>query len=298
MDDHEWEKFVNKPDRLDHLVVALLAVLIFGLLFWSIVVEPQQLFVNAIDLFLPQWPSELNGMRVALIADLHVASLYVDNNKVRQVVNETNATNPDLILLLGDYIATDRHHQARVDPVSFSGELSHLKAKSGVFAVLGNHDWWAGGTGCLDCMKKAHIPVLENSAVPVQYHGKRVWIAGIADFWTRKPAIQKTLDGIPAGEPVIFMTHNPDIFPNVPPRVALTVAGHTHGGQVSIPIIGPVAACSKFGTRFAAGEIVEEGRHLFVSTGIGTSVFPIRFRVPPEIALLVLRKKEEAVPVH
>jgi len=115
-----------------------------------------------------------------------------------------------------------------------------------------------------------------------------LWIAGLADAWTRPQDIEATLGQIPPGHTVIALTHNPDVFVNIPPSVALTLAGHTHGGQVNLPFLGRLVVPSDYGQRFAAGHIVEDGKQLFVTTGIGTSVFPVRFRVPPEIVLLTL----------
>ncbi len=97
-------------------------------------------------------------------------------------------------------------------------------------------------------------------------------------------------------EPVLLLTHNPDIFPTVPERVALTLAGHTHGGQVRLPWIGTPIVPSRFGQRFAAGHVVEGGRHLFVATGVGTSIIPVRFRVPPAVTLLLVESDRTPGP--
>jgi predicted MPP superfamily phosphohydrolase len=93
---------------------------------------------------------------------------------------------------------------------------------------------------------------------------------------------------VPQDEPVLLLTHNPDVFPDVPARVTLTLAGHTHGGQVALPILGRPVVPSRYGQRYADGLVMEDGRALFVSSGIGTSILPVRFRVPPEIAIVTL----------
>ncbi len=118
-----------------------------------------------------------------------------------------------------------------------------------------------------------------------------MWLIGIADLWTRKPDIPGALQNVNGDDPVILLTHNPDVFPGVPARVALTLAGHTHGGQVCLPLVGRPVVPSKFGQRYAMGHVVEDGRHLFVSGGLGTSIIPVRFRVPPEIVLMTLRQR-------
>ena len=101
--------------------------------------------------------------------------------------------------------------------------------------------------------------------------------------------VGRSASAILSGAPVILLTHNPDVFPRVPQRVSVTLAGHTHGGQVALPLIGRPIVPSQFGQRYAAGHIVEGGRHLFVATGVGTSILPVRFRVPPAVVILTLK---------
>jgi predicted MPP superfamily phosphohydrolase len=168
-------------------------------------------------------------------------------------------------------------------------EMGKLRAPLGTIAVLGNHDWWNDGERITRALRQAGLTVLENEARRIEYGGKSFWVAGVADMWTRKPDIAGSLAQVNSDDPVILITHNPDIFPDVPPRVSLTLAGHTHGGQVNLPFIGRPIVPSNFGQRYASGHVVEDGRHLFVSDGIGTSIIPVRFRVPPEIVILTLR---------
>ena len=119
-----------------------------------------------------------------------------------------------------------------------------------------------------------------------------IWIAGVSDVWTGRHDLAAAVAAVANDEaPVILLTHNPDIFPRAR-AVTLTLAGHTHGGQVRFPILGAPMIPSKFGQRFAAGHIVEGGRHLFVATGVGTSILPVRFRVPPEVTILTLRRAQ------
>ena len=161
-------------------------------------------------------------------------------------------------------------------------------AESSFRRVLGNHDWYFGGNELRRQLQSAGLHVLENSSEAVEFKNKRLRIAGLADAWERVPDIRLTLAPIPTDEPILLMTHNPDVFPHVPVSVNLTLAGHTPGGQVSLPFIGPLLVPSQYHSRYAKGLIIEDGRTLFVSTGIGTSVFPIRFGVPPEISILTL----------
>ncbi|HVG38895.1 MAG TPA: hypothetical protein VM870_06385, partial [Pyrinomonadaceae bacterium] len=169
--------------------------------------------------------------------------------------------------------------------------LQNLRARFGVFAVLGNHDWWFDGQRVTAAIKAANIRVLENEAVPLAPDKPTVWLAGLADLWTRPQAIERTVGQVPPGAYTIALTHNPDIFPHVPTSVGLTLAGHTHGGQVNLPLLGRLVVPSDFGQRYARGRVSENGHDLYVTSGVGTSIMPIRFDVPPEICLLTLRAK-------
>ncbi len=273
--------------RLKKLLFVILAVFIFlGL--WAFWIEPASLTAYHETLHVPHWRAEHRGLRLAILTDLHVGSPHTGIDKIERVVARTNAEAPDLILLLGDYVIQDVVGGEFVEPERLAEKLAGLRAPLGVFAVLGNHDWWLDGERVAAALKHANINVLENEAVRVESAGSAFWIAGIADLWTRKPDIDGTLARVAEGDSVILITHNPDIFPGVPSRVSLTLAGHTHGGQVNFPLIGRPVVPSSFGQRYAYGHVVENGRHLYVGGGVGTSIIPVRFRVPPEVVLLTL----------
>ena len=234
---------------------------------------------------LPGWKSDL---RIAVLSDLHVGSPHVGLDKVRTIVEKTNAENPALVVLLGDFVigGPNRRGAVRgggfVEPEPIAEELKKLHAPLGIYAVLGNHDWWYDGERVGKALTDAGIEVLENRAV----HVGPIWLGGIADYWTREPDIAGTLAQVSGDDPVVLITHNPDIFPDVPARVSLLLAAHTHGGQVKLPIVGTLITTSRLG--YNAGEYVAQGRHLFVTTGIGTSILPVRFGVPPEIVILTV----------
>jgi len=130
--------------------------------------------------------------------------------------------------------------------------------------------------------------VLENDALAIEAPGGRFHVAGLADLRNRRPDVGAALARVPPGEPVLMLAHDPDLFPLVPERVALTVAGHTHGGQVALPYVRRPFIPSYFGERFARGHVVEHGRHLVVGAGLGTSGAPIRLLAPPELLVLEL----------
>jgi predicted MPP superfamily phosphohydrolase len=250
---------------------------------WGFGIEPGMLVVRHTRMELAGWPSDL---RIAVMSDLHIGSPHVGLDKLQKIAEKTNAENPDLVVILGDFVTggpNGRRAGGFVEPEQTAAELKKLRAPLGVYAVLGNHDWWYDGEHVGRALREAGIPVLENQAVHV---GNSFWLGGIADFWTRDSDVAGTLQQVEGDEPVVLITHNPDIFPQVPARVSLTLAAHTHGGQVNLPLVGRVITTSRLG--YVAGEYVEQGRHLFVTTGIGTSIVPVRFGVPPEIVILTV----------
>jgi predicted MPP superfamily phosphohydrolase len=278
-------------------ICAGLFVLVVALLVWAFWIEPASISVRRVSLQIPSWHAEHRDVKIAVLTDLHVGSPHMNLEHLRSIVERTNGESPDIVLMLGDFVIGGKDHQGGVvggrfvQPEPIAEELKRLRAPLGVFAILGNHDWWYDGERVGTALKGAGIVVLENQAVRVERDGAGFWLVGVADLWTRQPDIAGALRRVEGDDPVLLLTHNPDIFPDVPPRVSLTIAGHTHGGQVNLPFIGRPVVPSKFGQRYAMGHVVEQGRHLFVSGGIGTSIIPIRFRVPPEIVILTLAQQ-------
>jgi predicted MPP superfamily phosphohydrolase len=266
---------------------ALLCCLAF-LALWAFVVEPSRLVLRETQITLPSWPASFKGLRIAVISDLHAGSPFITLEKIHQIVETTNAARPDLILLPGDFVTQGVKGGNFIGPEVFAPALKALRARFGVFATLGNHDWWYNGQRVKKSLENAGLTVLENDAAMIERDGAAIWVVGIGDKLEGNPDIASALAKVGAGAPVIALTHNPDIFPSIPARVALTIAGHTHGGQVALPIVGRPIVPSAFGERYAAGHIVEGSKHLFVTTGVGTSILPVRFRVPPEISLLTI----------
>jgi hypothetical protein len=272
------------------LFLALLAAALIGggafavKAFW---IEPRSLVVTRADIAVAQWPAEDRPLRVAMLADIQPAGPHVTAERVAEVVAQTNALEPDLIVLLGDYVSLMRASTSHVPPKATAAVLAKLRAPLGVHAVLGNHDWWLDGRYIRGLLEEAGIEVYENDARPIEAgDGRRLWIAGLADLSTRTVDLPGTLAQITDDAPVILLSHSPDVFPEVPERVALTLAGHTHGGQVNLPYLGRLIVPSRFGQRYAYGHIIEGGRQMFVSSGIGNAILPARFGVPPEIVLL------------
>jgi len=241
-------------------------------------------------------------LRIAVLSDLHVGEPYVGLDRIRQVVRRTNALAPDLVLLLGDYAGHHKVITDQVDANDLAPVLAELQARHGVYAVLGNHDWWddedaqrrrAGPNKFGEAFQQHGIKVLSNEAVRLDELG--IWLAGLEDQLAfRRNGKVVGLDDLPGtmaqitdDAPVVMMAHEPDIFPQMPDNVALTLSGHTHGGQVRLFGWSPVVP-SKFGNRYAYGHVREGNRDLVVSGGIGCSILPVRFGVTPEITVVEL----------
>jgi uncharacterized protein len=260
--------------------------------------EPQRLVVTHYRPTPRQWPADFR-LRIAVIADVHAINPWMTTAHIDSIVRATNLLQPDIVVLAGDYEASMPRYKVGswVSMDDCGKALSGLRAPLGTFAVLGNHDI-ANNDG--DNVRRgfgAHgIPVLENAARRLVKDGKPFWLLGLADqFGTGRWSAKQGHDDLPGtlakvgdDAPAILLAHEPDIFVDVPDRVALTISGHTHGGQVLIPGFGPLMIPSRYGNRFRYGHIVENERHMVVSGGLGTSGIPVRFGVPPEIVMITL----------
>jgi uncharacterized protein len=243
--------------------------------------------VRRLDVPLESWAPALDGLRVAVVSDLHTGGPHVDERKVARIVGKVNAQRPDLVALVGDYADPTVPLGEPVAPEAVAEELGALHAPLGVFAVLGNHDWYHYGERVPRALRAAGIEVLENDAVAVEHHGEVLWVAGLADMRERDADVDVALAMVPERQALIALTHDPDMFPQLRERADLTLAGHTHGGQVGLPLVRGVTAPTSRG--YTGGEVREDGGCMYVSRGVGTTGLPIRFAAPPEIAVLTLR---------
>ncbi len=243
----------------------------------------------------PQWPAAARPLRIGILTDLHAIEPYMPVSRIGEIVERLNGLQPDIIVLLGDYVASlqRQYYTAKVPVAAWVAALAPLKAPLGVYAVLGNHDWWAGEAGAIrQAFARTGIHLLENAAVKIPHGQHAFWLAGLGDQLAHHKRgvddLPGTLKQVRDNAPVILMAHEPDIFPKVPARVTLTLSGHTHGGQVYLPFLSKRYIHSRYGGRYSYGHIVENGRHLVVSAGLGVSIWPVRFMVPPEITLVTL----------
>jgi predicted MPP superfamily phosphohydrolase len=275
------EKWVDRIS-VGFLVVACLVAI------WAFAIEPNRLVVRQVDMPLLAWPTDHAPLRVALLSDLHVGAPFVSLEKIDEVVETINRAQPDLVILLGDYIPGVIGGDV-IAPETFAENLSQLSARLGVYAVLGIHDWFFDGPRVAAALRSVGIVMIDNHAIRVERAGGDFWLGGLGDFDEGQPDIPGTLEKLHDGAPAIFATHNPDLFPLIPQRIALMVAGHTHGGQVYLPLIGAPAIPSAHGDRYAHGHFAEDGKNLYVTAGLGTTFLPMRFLAPPEVVFLTIR---------
>jgi predicted MPP superfamily phosphohydrolase len=244
----------------------------------------------------PNWPVG-QRLTITVIADLHAGGPNMTAARVREVVEAANLLKSDLVVLLGDYFATHRFVTERVPHEIWAAELARLSAPLGTWAIIGNHDWWHDIDGVRAALAREKIPVLENETVLLRPGAQQFWLAGLGDQLAYRVGPRKfrgvddlpgTLKRVTTDHPVVLLVHEPDIFPQVPERVSLTLAGHTHGGQIRLPLVWPALVPSRYGARFSYGHVVEDSRHMVVSGGIGTSIVPVRLGVPPELVVVEL----------
>ncbi|HET8819564.1 MAG TPA: metallophosphoesterase [Xanthomonadaceae bacterium] len=274
----------------------LLAGVVLFLCTWGFVWEPSQLVERDYVLRLPGWTRECDGLRVDVLADIHTGSPHNGVDKLDRIVRTVANGDADVVLLAGDYVILSVFMGKYVDAGVVARHLRPLAARKPVYGVLGNHDWWKDGPKVAASMRAAGITMVDNRSVPVSVRGCEFWLAGIGDLWEGDPDIAAAFAGIPDdGRPAIALSHNPDLFPRLPERSTLLVAGHTHGGQVTLPLLGNIVAPSKLGDRYASGHVEDDGEHVFVSPGLGTSILPVRFGIPPEISRLTLLRREPKV---
>lgn len=287
----------------------LLLIFLTGifLALWAFIVEPGRLVANEYNLPVRKWSPKLAGFKIVAVSDIHGGSNFTDEAKIRRVVELANAQNPDIIVLLGDYVSQQHSDRSKLKmPMSVIAEnLKGLQAKYGVYAVLGNHDGWYNLREVRSELEKAGYRVLENEAVNIEKNGEKLRIVGLTDSLSAVIPENKNKNAKDAlaklgGEDgkVIVLTHNPDDIvsntgENLPStETVLFLAGHTHGGQVRFPYFGAPIVPSTYGQKYAAGFIRETDADLFVTTGVGTSILPVRFQIPPEIAVLTINPAE------
>lgn len=262
------KKFIRKRGFIALFLITLM---------WCFTIEPNVVTIKKYRLK----DDALKGVKIVLAGDFHVKPYQ--EKRLQYVVNKINLQNPDVVVLIGDYV--NMHEETMSYPIFKTAEkLSEIYSKAGIYTVLGNHDYYKDGAKIKKALSDKGIIVLENRCRKIEIGDKTFYIAGIEDLTTGFPNVKRALKY--ADGPVILLSHQPDIFPDVPDCVNLTLAGHTHGGQVVLPFIGPLIVPSKFGKKYACGYFEENSKKMIVTKGIGTSILPIRFNCSPEIVVI------------
>ena len=264
---------------------------------YAFAVEPRLRLEIARETIRPkQWPASAKPLTVALLSDFHASDPWMGVGRLEEIVERANGLGADMILLLGDF-SGGIIGRRWMSPTEWARPFARLRAPLGVHAVLGNHDYFyrIGSSRVVAALREAGVDVLLNQAKHIRTGGHDFWLAGTESAWAWQPTLgersdhsdlEATLAQVTNDQPILMMAHEPVQFIDMPDRVALTVSGHTHGGQIGLPFIAELRHWSGHG--WTRGHYEEAGRHLFVTSGLGMSVLPVRFMVPPEIALIRL----------
>jgi predicted MPP superfamily phosphohydrolase len=259
-------------------------------------VEPYHLTVERLDLSIPNLPAAFDGFRIAQLSDFHYG-VYTGAAVVSAAVDLANSLYPDLIVITGDFITMPDESALPVTDRVFTDMalcaelLAGLKAPSGVFACLGNHDADFNSKYVTEVLTSFGITVLVNANQPIQRAGARFWLAGLDDHLAGKPSFRRTLAGVPVSEIVVLLVHEPDVADEAARYpIALQLSGHSHGGQVRLPLVDRLCLPPQ-ARKYPYGYYRIDNMHLYTNRGIGTIVLPYRFNAPPEVTLLTLRRR-------
>ncbi len=288
-----WRRGHRKPSPGSWIFVTLASVF-WAVGVWAFLLEPRSLVVRHVEVASAQWTGP--PLRIGVISDTHAGAPHVDGKRLREIVARMNREAPDIVMLAGDYAgghapAAARSQTERDAVMSGLPPFADLSPPLGVAGVLGNHDWWFDGPSVERALEAAGVTMLENAAVRIEREGGAFWVAGLADMVSERamPSYAAALAAVPEGEPVIALTHWPDPFATAPGRVAVTLAGHSHCGQVNLPLLGRPILPSAGSYEWPCGLYEVDGRKLLVTGGVGVSMLPVRFGQPPEIVILTLK---------
>ncbi len=249
---------------------------------YGLFVEARWLRLRQIRIPLPGLSPHLDGFRLALLTDLH-RSEWVSQEQIARAVDLAAGTEPDLILLGGDYVtgSADFAH-------SCAGELGRLQAPAGVYACLGNHDHWTDPEAVAGALVGVGVRVLRNEGMEV---APGLWLAAVDDVWEEQADLDAALEGAPPEATVVLLAHEPDFadMAAADGRVALQLSGHSHGGQVRLPLLGP-PVLPYLARRYPVGLYRIGGMRLYVSTGVGLISPPVRFNCRPEVVVVCLER--------
>jgi predicted MPP superfamily phosphohydrolase len=263
---------------------------------WAVLVEPRWAARRDIPLAVTAWRGP-PGLKVAVASDWHFTRRWLHVmtvERARGLVEQINASQPDVVLLPGDFIS-DRDWPGTAED-EIAAVLGGLKARLGVYAVLGNHDWWHDGARFTAALRKHGITVLENDAVPLP--GTPVWVAGVGDDFTGHSRPRQALAKVPVGAQALVFMHDPASLTAMPPVQGLVVAGHTHGGQVALPFFGALVVPGAAPRQWAYGWVEHGDNRMYVTSGLGVSILPLRFNARPEWVVFTIGGAKPAGPAN
>jgi len=255
--------------------------------------EPNHPQIVRREISLRRWPARLDGFTIALLSDFHYDP-HFSVHPLKAAVGMVNGLRPDLIVLTGDFVSVPliRSHKA---PGAAAAEpcaqlLRQMQASHGLWAVLGNHDFYTDPHRVTEALRGVGIHVLANQSVPFERDGARFWLSGIKDVIGGEANLDVTLQPVPPDEATILLAHEPD-YADYAARfsIDLQLSGHSHGGQVRIPLIRPLYL-PDLAKKYVLGLYNIGALTLYTTSGLGTVVLPVRWNCPPEITLLTLRR--------
>lgn len=261
---------------------------------WGVYFEPQQLVSRQVKR--NSWPG--SDLKIVFFSDLHAGAPYIDRPYIEGLVAAINAESPDLVLIGGDIVTTQAIGGTTMIPSDVALLLGKLSAPLGIFAVLGNHDWWYGGAEVASALQAQGIEILDNKAKLIERSDQsKFWLIGIGDDFTDHSVPQEAFRAANRAWPRIVFMHDPGSILQIREPFYAAFAGHMHGGQIYLPGAGPIVTFSRAPRHWAGGHWVESlYGSLMVSHGIGTSILPIRINAPPEY--VVAQLQSAPLPAH
>lgn len=233
---------------------------------------------------LPGLGPDLSGLRIVQLSDIHAGAM-VGPRRLNRIARQVKRLKPDLVVVTGDIVNASPHEAELVAPI-----LGALEAKLGVWACMGNHDYFVDGDAVAAILEKAGVKVLRNRGEVIKRGKSAFFLAGVDDTWTHRNDIAKTLAEKPEGMPVVLLAHDPALWPEaVKHKVDVTLSGHTHGGQFGLVKVHPSLSLARIMTKFTAGRFEQDGSVLHVSRGTANTL-PIRLGAPTEVGLFTLRE--------
>jgi predicted MPP superfamily phosphohydrolase len=287
----------NRPSRRRVLMMAKRTAVagVAAAAAYPVFAEPHRLAVSRRSFPMRDLPPSLDGLRIVQLTDIHLGP-WTSLGRVRRIVEHANALDADLIALTGDYVVRSPEYIPQV-----ASALANLRARVGVVAVLGNHDWYLDGPLCASEIRRGGATPIDNTRLfltpgrTLSDTPSGLCVAGVGDLWRDRQDYDAALGDLPPDMPRLLLSHNPDVaeepaFLRSGHRVDLMLSGHTHGGQIRLPFVGAPVTMSRYGQKYARGLVQGPACPVFVCRGLGMVMLPVRFGSVPEIAVIELRR--------